>query len=251
MVPKMETLAQLLRFLPGFVRRTLGWGVSGLAPDTEHNRKIASLVRESSRLVHPYYLSRMLFRPEARKALLRHIVPDDLVRSEAPLRDNLQQASGLDAVNRISYLESRSYMLNTLLRDTDVMSMAHGLEIRVPLIDHTLAQRVLAYPGDWKVQRKTPKPMLVDALQGLLPPEVVNRPKRGFTLPFEHWLKDEMKSEVEAGILRIGIGPLASVLDAQAAKDVWGNFLEGKTSWSRPWALFVLQRWCELNSVTV
>ena len=60
-----------------------------------------------------------------------------------------------------------------------------------------------------------------------------------------------MKREVEAGILRIGIGPLASVLDVQAAKNVWSSFLEGKTSWSRPWALFVLQRWCELNSVTV
>jgi asparagine synthase (glutamine-hydrolysing) len=251
LVPKMETLAQLLRFLPGFIRRTLAVGVSGLAPDTEHNRKIASLVRNTSRLVHPYYLSRMLFRAEAREALLRDTVQGDLLRSEAPLRDNLQQASGLDAVNRVSYLESRSYMLNTLLRDTDAMSMAHGLEIRVPLIDHILAQRVLAYPGDWKVQRNTPKPLLVDALQGLLPPEIVNRPKRGFTLPFEHWLKDEIRNEVETAILRIGIGPLASVLDPEAAKRVWGDFLEGKTSWSRPWALFVLQRWCELNSVTL
>jgi asparagine synthase (glutamine-hydrolysing) len=85
----------------------------------------------------------------------------------------------------------------------------------------------------------------------LLPAEIVNRKKLGFTLPFEHWLKDELRSEVEGGILRIGVGPLASVLDSAAAKQVWDGFLEGKVSWSRPWALFILQRWCELNSISV
>jgi len=56
---------------------------------------------------------------------------------------------------------------------------------------------------------------------------------------------------VEGGILRIGLGPLASVLDSAAAKQVWDGFLEGKVSWSRPWALFILQRWCQLNSISV
>ena len=81
-------------------------------------------------------------------------------------------------------------MLNTLLRDSDFMSMAHGLEIRVPLIDHQLARRVLAFPGRWKVDSRTPKPLLVKALNGQLPDKIIHRRKRGFTLPFEHWLRD-------------------------------------------------------------
>lgn len=138
-------------------------------------------------------------------------------------------------------------MLNTLLRDADFMSMAHGLEIRVPLIDHRLAERLFAIPGSWKLDGDVPKPLLIEVLQGALPTQIVRRAKRGFTLPFERWLKDELRSGVETVIQKVSKGPLASVLDNSAAHDVWTDFLEGRTSWSRPWAIYVLQRWCELH----
>jgi asparagine synthase (glutamine-hydrolysing) len=237
--------------VPSFVRWLLASAVTRLAPDIDENRKVAELVRDSKRLLHPYFLSRMLFLPTQRDRLFRAMGAEDGERFSAGLRDSLKRAQQLDPVNRVSYLESRCYMSSTLLRDADVMSMAHGLEVRVPLIDHRLAERVLAIPGRWKLDPQSPKPLLVGALGDLLPQEMVQRPKRGFTLPFEHWLKDEMRNEVEAGILRIGVGPLASILDAKVGHQVWTDFLEGKTSWSRPWALFVLQRWCELNSVSM
>jgi len=140
-------------------------------------------------------------------------------------------------------------MLNTLLRDSDAMSMAHGLEVRVPLIDHRLAQKLLALPGSWKLDSHTPKPLLVGALDGALPDQIVHRRKRGFTFPFEHWLRDELRSEVETALDRIRHGPLASILDSQGVSQIWQDFQQGKTSWSRPWSLYVLQRWCELHSV--
>src|SRR5439155_25929875 len=98
---------------------------------------------------------------------------------------SVHRCDSLDDVNRVSYLESRCYMLNTLLRDADFMSMSQGLEVRVPLVDHQLAKAVLSLPGDWKLNG-TPKKLLVEALAGSLPDEIVHRPKRGFTLPFEH-----------------------------------------------------------------
>jgi asparagine synthase (glutamine-hydrolysing) len=250
-VPKMERLAQLLPFLPGFLRRALSSGIEHLAPETDQNRKVAALVTDSKRLIHPYLLSRMLFHPGQRDRLTKNIEPGETRRVNAPLKETLKRALPLDPINRVSYLESRCYMLNTLLRDSDVMSMAHGLEVRVPLVDHQLAERVLAVPGSWKLDAHTPKPLLVNSLHDLLPHEIVHRPKRGFTLPFEHWLRDEIRNEVEAGIVRIGVGPLAGALDAQSAQDVWSGFLAGKTNWVRPWTLYVLQRWCELNSVEV
>jgi asparagine synthase (glutamine-hydrolysing) len=140
-------------------------------------------------------------------------------------------------------------MLNTLLRDSDVMSMAHGLEIRVPLIDYRLAQQLLALPGSWKMDSRTPKPLLVGALRGELPDEIVHRRKRGFTLPFEHWLRDELRAEVESTLRRIADGPLATLLNVHAVDRVWDDFLQGRTSWSRPWSLYVLQRWCELHDI--
>jgi asparagine synthase (glutamine-hydrolysing) len=97
----------------------------------------------------------------------------------------------------------------------------------------------------------TPKSLLVGALHGALPDEVVHRPKRGFTLPFEHWLRKQLKSEMEKTLRRTADGPLAAVLDPKAVQQIWGDFLSGHTSWSRPWSLYVLERWCELNSVVL
>jgi asparagine synthase (glutamine-hydrolysing) len=108
----------------------------------------------------------------------------------------------------------------------------------------------MALPGAWKIDRQRPKPMLVRALRGALPEHVINRPKRGFTLPFEHWLKDELHDEVETTLGNIAGGPLAKILNAAAVESVWEDFQHGRTSWSRPWSLYVLQRWCELNSIT-
>jgi len=139
-------------------------------------------------------------------------------------------------------------MLNTLLRDADSMSMSQGLEVRVPLIDHQLAKTVLALPGEWKLNG-TPKNLLVAAMAGSLPDEIVHRPKRGFTLPFEHWMRQELRSEIEPvlGRKRLNDGPLGELLVADRVERVWNDFLSGETSWSRPWSLYVLQRWCELH----
>jgi hypothetical protein len=102
----------------------------------------------------------MLFTPGQRDLLFRN--PDISVAETAAASqcDRLRRALPLDPVNRVSYLESRCYMLNTLLRDADFMSMSQGLEVRVPLIDHQLAKAVLALPGAWKLNA-TPKKLLV------------------------------------------------------------------------------------------
>jgi asparagine synthase (glutamine-hydrolysing) len=132
-----------------------------------------------------------------------------------------------------------------LLRDSDFMSMAHGLELRVPFLDRALVEACFRIRGEDKLRRDMPKPLLLKSLGVELPSEIVNRPKHGFTLPFEHWLRAEMKPLVEETLSR---GDDAqSFLSSSAVTSVWNRFLAGQTSWSRPWSLFVLKRWCEQN----
>jgi asparagine synthase (glutamine-hydrolysing) len=244
-VPRMERFAQFWKHLPSAVRIPFASAFTALAPANDQNRKLASLARDNGRLLHPYFLSRMLFTPRQRD-LLFHTDPSIADRAALSQHDLLGRALALDPVNRVSYLESRCYMLNTLLRDADVMSMSQGLEVRVPLIDHELAKAVLALPGEWKLNG-TPKKLLVAALAGSLPDEIVHRPKRGFTLPFEHWMRQELRPEIEPVLSkrRISEGPLGGLLDANEVEQVWKHFLRGETSCSRPWSLYVLQRWCE------
>jgi len=247
-VPRMERFANVWERVPGIVRGQLASIFAALAPATDQNRKLTDLVRNGS-LVHPYFLSRMLFTPSQLNELLPLPAGKAGVAaflcSEKPLIESVSRAQSLDRVNRVSYLEARCYMLNTLLRDSDVMSMAHGLEVRVPLIDHQLARRILALPGSWKLNLGTPKPLLVRALGGLLPDKIVHRPKRGFALPFEHWLRDTLRPVVEESLRKIGDGALGALISERTVRGVWVDFLEGKTSWSRPWSLYVLHCWCQ------
>jgi asparagine synthase (glutamine-hydrolysing) len=223
---------------------------ASLASDTDRNRKIAALAGLNDGMIHPYFLARTLFTAEQRKTLLADVEDSAAARAMAPLKEAFSHTYALDPINRVSYLEARCYMLNTLLRDSDVMSMAHGLELRVPLIDHQLADILMAMPGPWKLDVNTPKPLLVGALKGALPDQIVHRKKRGFTLPFEQWLREDLRSEVEGALRRIGEGPLCAVLDQTSALQIWDEFLSNRTSWSHVWSLYVLERWCELNSVS-
>jgi asparagine synthase (glutamine-hydrolysing) len=246
-VPRMERFASALDRMPGAVRNPMANLFAAVAPSSDQNRKLTALARNSEATVHPYFLSRMLFTPQQQNELLpeRKRSSTAFRRAQNPLIERLSRAQSLDPVNRVSYLEARCYMLNTLLRDSDVMSMAHGLEVRVPLIDYHLARRVLALPGSWKLNSGTPKPLLVRALDGQLPEKIVHRRKRGFTLPFEHWLRDALRPIVEESLSQMGDGVLGTLISERAARGVWEDFLKGRTSWSRPWSLYVLQRWCQ------
>jgi asparagine synthase (glutamine-hydrolysing) len=249
-VPALERFARWKHWIPAKANHAIGSRVghalAAMYPGAR-GQKLAALISENGRLIHPYFLSRMLFVPAQRERLLKDASHAASEAAGVTLRETLRAASTFDPINRVSYLEARCYMQNILLRDADCMSMAHGLEVRVPLLDHKLAEFLFTLPGDWKLDSRTPKPLLVKATSGALPDAIVRRKKRGFTLPFERWMRDEMRGDIEKQLCSDPKGPLADVLAPDAPRAVWEQFMAGKTSWSRPWALYVLQRWCELN----
>ncbi len=244
-VPRLQRLAHTAQRIPQALRALLAYALAAFAPSNDQNRKLLALARNGRTVNHPYFLSRTLFAPQQQEELTHAQYRDVFELFEKDLSEILDQARRLDPVNSVSYLEARCYMLNTLLRDSDFMSMAQGLEVRVPLIDHQLARRTLALPGPWKLSGSTPKPLLLRALRAELPTEIVHRPKRGFTMPFEYWLRDALRPQIEQSLRRISDGPLAAHINQPAALNIWKDFLAGRTSWSRPWSLYVLQRWSE------
>jgi asparagine synthase (glutamine-hydrolysing) len=133
--------------------------------------------------------------------------------------------------------------VNTLLRDTDSVSMAHSLEVRVPLLDHVLVEYVSQLPAEVKLKRGVKKALLVEALKGLLPEETLARRKRTFTFPWERWLRGSLAARVSAG-LSDPAPALAPYLNSDAVRAVWLAFEASKTNWSRPWSLYVLNQWC-------
>jgi asparagine synthase (glutamine-hydrolysing) len=208
------------------------------------HRKMAALWRDPNFLPHPYFYTRLLFTPAQVLGLLScngAVAPE-------PWQDGLAQiareSKQLDEFTAVSCLESRFYMVNTLLRDTDATSMAHSLEVRVPFLHHPLVEFVARLPGSVKSTRGLPKSLLVKAMGDLLPGEVVSQRKRTFTLPWEHWLRGPLKEEVTSEFNAIAPS-LAECLDPCSVRQVWKSFLEGHTSWSRVWSLFVLNKWAQ------
>lgn len=103
----------------------------------------------------------------------------------------LPAVSDLSSKNQASWMESNLYMQNQLLRDADVMSMAHGVEIRVPFLDKNFVELTKKISSPIKFSGGLPKQLLIDTYKDVLPELIWNRPKMGFTFPFAEWLKND------------------------------------------------------------
>src|SRR5580704_3232623 len=195
----------------------------------------------------PYFFTRALFAP---KAFISHLkggpVEWKSMRWYRWLEGAAEQSRSMDQFTQVSWLELRSYMVNTLLRDTDAMSMRNSLEVRVPFLDTPLVEYVLGLPESIKRRNGHPKALLLAALKDLLPEEIVSQAKRTFTFPWEYWMRGKLGERVAVG-LGDWAPALEAILDMKFARTVWRNFLLGRTTWSRPWSLYVLNEWVKHN----
>lgn len=150
-------------------------------------------------------------------------------------------------ISRVSVAEISTYMQNVLLRDTDQMSMAHALEVRVPFLDYTLVEYVLGIPDKFK-STASPKKLLVDSLGDLLPSEIINRPKMGFTFPWKQWMKTELHIFCEKHIHSLS---RRESFNEKGVLKLWNEFLADnpRITWSRIWHLIVLEHWLIENNV--
>jgi asparagine synthase (glutamine-hydrolysing) len=238
-IPRMERFINQWKRLPLGLRHL---GASMLRGDGYgRNAKLRALMTGDYGFAHTYFLSRTLFLPEGIAALLdpSALLAIDYGSWARRLKLMMERARALDPINCISYLEFKNYIPNTLLRDTDVMSMAHSLEVRVPLLDHLLLEAVMSLPGRLKLDPKMPKPLLVRSLPEALPAGVISGPKRGFVLPYAKWLHGKLRAEVEESFARPPAA-LEGIVNREGVQAVWRSFLDGQCSWTRPWSMFVL-----------
>ena len=257
-VPKLERMTVLARIFPGAIRRLAG-GIARRALAMGMTRDAASkgaaAWSDAERLPHAYFFARALFTPTDLRAITEpRFRPSSIAADGTTLEPTwmgwLQRAADegrrMGSAGAVSWMELRCYMASTLLRDTDSVSMARSLEVRVPLLDTPLVEFMCALPDKARRVKSRQKALLVDALQDILPAGIVGQRKKTFTLPWEQWLRGPLKSQLEASFSEIA-RPLKEHLKPDGVRSVWQTFLAGKTTWSRPWAIFVLNEWCRRN----
>ena len=150
-------------------------------------------------------------------------------------------------LSKCSIGELETYTRDILLRDTDQMSMAHALEVRVPFFDYRLIEYLLSLPDHIKYPH-TPKQLLVEAMSPRLPKELTQRKKMGFTLPMEQWLKRDL-----ADMVQLKLNDLADRKEFDGARVLqkWSDFKAGDKNilWTRIWKLVVLSDWLQRNQL--
>jgi asparagine synthase (glutamine-hydrolysing) len=140
----------------------------------------------------------------------------------------------------VARMETGGYLQGQLLRDIDAVSMAHALEVRVPFIDHRLAAAVWPALGHYPALLEG-KRLLHESLPRM-PDGIAGRPKRGFTLPFDTWMRGGLRETTLRGIeSSVALG----WVNARGAAAVWGDWERGRAHWSRAWGLSVLGQYLQ------
>jgi asparagine synthase (glutamine-hydrolysing) len=194
------------------------------------------------------YVDHLSFLPtfERDTPLLSPDFREILKRSDDPgnvLRRYFAQAPTKDPVDQLLYVDTKTYMVGDILTKVDRMSMLNSLEVRVPILDHVFVEWVTGLPSKWKIRGKDQKYIFRKLAERVgVPREVLYRQKQGFTLPLDHWLRNELKD-----MLMILLEP--RTLDrgyfvANGIRKLMDDHLyRGRTHTGRLWRLLMFELW--------
>jgi len=234
MVPKIARAAGPLAFVPDRVRR----GIASAAASRYPGGRLGRVAGSASGIAAAYRAVRGLF---SRQDLERLGVLPWLGAHDADAMFTPAEPPPGQTDDRIAFLELTRYMRNQLLRDTDQMSMAHSIEVRVPLLDDRVVDTALAIPARLRNQ---PQKSLLQRAAGIS----TSDPKRGFTLPFDQWMRGPLHDWTREAILSDRL-PLGWLFDRAGRERLWSAFEQGRVHWSRPWAVATLRGWADANDL--
>jgi asparagine synthase (glutamine-hydrolysing) len=196
---------------------------SATAPFTpDHFKKIEYLSND-----HPladYLFLRGLFAPSSIAAILNI----DVSQVNKILFENVPVPIPKYDEEYAAWMETNLYMQNQLLRDTDVMSMSHGLEVRLPFLDEDFHDLTMRISPNIRFDKICPKKILIDTFADILPQNIWNRPKMGFTFPLQSWMQQSQMCDPE-------------LYKNDAAQSIIAGFRNNKVHWSKSFALYQLQ----------
>ncbi len=256
-LPVLHRWLRRLRWLPGAALATAARaGVSalhrtaGAVPRQTHWAKLPLMVR-SPEMLSLYQLAYALFLPDFQQRLLGELVGG--VREGLPTAMHAaieEEAGGRSPLAAVGVMDQRLFLGERLLRDNDAASMAVSIEQRLPLVDSVLADAVYRLPDPMRFEPVGRKDALRRAGLRGLDPALFERPKRGFVLPYDRWIRVGLQRSIDR-TLRDPDLVRAAGLHPEPVAALWQAFLDRAPGlyWSRVWALFVLVRWCERHGV--
>lgn len=233
------------------------WDLLGQPPPQTRWGKIADVAYAAHDLLGLYQTSYALFTRETQSRLASERVhaaqkAQDFALPAEVARTWRARAEGNEILHAISLLEMSSFIGERLLRDTDAASMAVSLEVRVPLLDHLLCEKVAGLDPARRFLPTGKKRLLRNLALARLDPALFDRPKSGFVLPIGEWARRRLRPEMgrllsDAQLVsRVGLQP-------KTVQMLWRSYVAGKPGlyWSRVWSIYALLSWCQSHSMAL
>jgi asparagine synthase (glutamine-hydrolysing) len=231
------------------VAGSLAWGLLRRAPSQARLGKLADILRAHD-LIGAYQTFYALFTRDTQARLatgpVRLAQKQQILGLPAEVAERWRlRVKDSPLLHAISMLELFSFLGERLLRDTDAASMAVALEVRVPLLDHVLWEKVSGVAEGRRFLPMRRKQLLRDAALSRLDATLFERPKSGFVLPIAEWSRRALRSEMESLLTDSALVRRAG-LEPETVRVTWKSYLAGKSGlhWSRVWSLYVLVAWC-------
>ncbi|MCX6270407.1 MAG: asparagine synthase (glutamine-hydrolyzing) [Bacteroidetes bacterium] len=148
-------------------------------------------------------------------------------------------------LNQVLFSDMALVLLSDMLVKIDRMPMAHALEVRSPFLDHELIRFCSSLPAGYKVKRKSSKILLKEAMKGILPGEIINRPKRGFEVPLYRWLNGELKDSLVNDLFKPDYIKQQGIFNSEGISRLLARLFSGKPGDAaiQVWGLMVFQQW--------
>jgi len=233
----------------------VAWSALNVAPPQTRWGKLADVARVAHDVLGLYQVSYSLFTRETQAMLAGGAVRAAQERQEHGLPAEVAaewrgRIEGSELRHAISALELSSFVGERLLRDTDAASMAASLEVRVPLLDHALAETVGRIDATRRFLPAGRKQLLRDVGLRRLDPALFDRPKSGFVLPIDTWARQRLHAQMGARFADTRLAERVG-LRGETVRTLWRSFVDGRPGlyWSRVWAIYVLLSWCETHDV--
>jgi asparagine synthase (glutamine-hydrolysing) len=230
--------------LPRFVREGLMQPAARLLPHGARGRNFIHDVAYDGleRYLESVSVFTRLLKSELYTEEFRRLAGDGS-RAPAMFRSIAEAAPSGDALDRLLYLDSKTYLPGDILTKVDRMSMAASLEARTPLLDHKLIEFVGRIPSSLKMKGLVTKHIFKRAVRDLVPSEILDRPKQGFGVPIEQWINRQLRDRVR-GTLTEPRTQQRGVTDPTYVALLLDEHEAGRRDHSmRLWALFMLELW--------
>jgi len=258
-LPMLLQLSKRAKWLPRDMIRALAKLISstlqpsrGLVPPQTRWAKLSEMIERGDDLLSLYQLAYALFLPDFQRQLVGDALTEPILDGlPAAMRSRLQsETAARSSLSAISVMEERLFLGERLLRDTDATSMAASIEVRLPLVDRVLFENVDRLRDRDRYFPLRRKSMLRRAGLRGLDPALFERPKTGFVLPYDRWLRHGM-SKVMDQAMRDPVAVKPTGLNPETVGRLWQAYLDGAPGlyWSRVWAIYVLIRWCHRHQV--